>query len=100
MSIRRTNWACLIAALLAAIGTASAYSEALKFETDVRPILKAACFHCHGEEKKKRSGLDVRLVHLMQTGGDSGEAIVPGAPEASLLWQQVASDEMPDGPKN
>ncbi|MED5494838.1 MAG: DUF1549 domain-containing protein, partial [Verrucomicrobiota bacterium] len=91
--------ACRIAALLAATGTASAYSEALKFETDVRPILKAACFHCHGEEKKKRGGLDVRLVHLMQTGGDSGEAIVPGDPEASLLWQQVASGEMPDGPK-
>ena len=99
MSVRRTNLACLIATLLAATGTASAYSEALKFETDVRPILKAACFHCHGEEKKKRGGLDVRLVHLMQTGGDSGEAIVPGDPEASLLWQQVASDEMPDGPK-
>ena len=99
MSIGRTNLACMIAALLAATGTASAYSEALKFETDVRPILKAACFHCHGEEKKKRGGLDVRLVHLMQTGGDSGEAIVPGDPEASLLWQQVASDEMPDGPK-
>ena len=99
MIVRRTNLACLIAALLAATGTASAYSEALKFETDVRPILKAACFHCHGEEKKKRGGLDVRLVHLMQTGGDSGEAIVPGDPEASLLWQQVASDEMPDGPK-
>ena len=99
MIVRRTNLACLIAALLAATGTASAYSEALKFETDVRPILKAACFHCHGEEKKKSGGLDVRLVHLMQTGGDSGEAIVPGDPEASLLWQQVASDEMPDGPK-
>ena len=99
MIVRRTISACLIAALLAATGTASAYSEALKFETDVRPILKAACFHCHGEEKKKRGGLDVRLVHLMQTGGDSGEAIVPGDPEASLLWQQVASDEMPDGPK-
>ncbi len=99
MIVRRTNLACLIAALLAATGTASAYSEALKFETDVRPILKAACFHCHGEEKKKSGGLDVRLVHLMQTGGDSGEAIVPGDPKASLLWQQVASDEMPDGPK-
>ena len=99
MIVGRTNLACLVAALLAATGTASAYSEALKFETDVRPILKAACFHCHGEEKKKRGGLDVRLVHLMQTGGDSGEAIVPGDPEASLLWQQVASDEMPDGPK-
>ena len=99
MIVRRTNLACLIAALLAATGTDAAHAEALRFETDVRPILKAACFHCHGEEKKKSGGLDVRLVHLMQTGGDSGEAIVPGDPEASLLWQQVASDEMPDGPK-
>ena len=98
MIVRRTNLACLIAALLAATGTASAYSEALKFETDVRPILKAACFHCHGEEKETR-WTDVRLVHLMQTGGDSGAAVVPGDPDASLLWQQVASDEMPDGPK-
>ena len=99
MNVRRTNLACLIAALLAATGTDAAHAEALKFETDVRPILKAACFHCHGEEKKKRGGLDIRLVHLMQTGGDSGEAVVPGDPDASLLWQQVASDEMPDGPK-
>ena len=99
MNVRRTNLACLIAALLAATGTDAAHAEALRFETDVRPILKAACFHCHGEEKKKRGGLDIRLVHLMQTGGDSGAAVVPGDPDASLLWQQVASDEMPDGPK-
>ena len=99
MNVRRTNLACLIAALLAAACTDAAHAEALRFETDVRPILKAACFHCHGEEKKKRGGLDIRLVHLMQTGGDSGAAVVPGDPDASLLWQQVASDEMPDGPK-
>ena len=99
MIVRRTNLACLIAALLAAACTDAAHAEALRFETDVRPILKAACFHCHGEEKKKRGGLDIRLVHLMQTGGDSGAAVVPGDPDASLLWQQVASDEMPDGPK-
>ncbi|MEE2943107.1 MAG: DUF1553 domain-containing protein [Verrucomicrobiota bacterium] len=61
--------------------------------------MKAACFHCHGEEKKKRGGLDVRLVHLMKTGGESGAAIVAGKPESSLLWKQIAQDKMPDGPK-
>ncbi|MDP7048964.1 MAG: DUF1553 domain-containing protein [Verrucomicrobiota bacterium] len=99
MNVRRTNLTRFIALLFTATCTNTARSETLKFEMDVRPILKAACFHCHGEEKKKRGGLDVRLVHLMQTGGDSGAAIVPGDPEASLLWKQVASNEMPDGPK-
>lgn len=71
----------------------------ISFEADVRPILKAACFHCHGEEKKKHGGLDVRLVHLMKTGGESGAAIVPEKPDQSLLWKQIISDKMPDGPK-
>ena len=74
-------------------------SDHLTFEAQVRPILKAACFHCHGEEKKKRGGLDVRLVHLMKTGGKSGTAIVAGKPESSLIWKQIAEDKMPDGPK-
>jgi len=77
----------------------NATSDHLTFEAKVRPILKAACFHCHGEEKKKRGGLDVRLVHLMKTGGESGAAIVAGKPESSLLWKQIAQDKMPDGPK-
>ena len=35
------------------------------FETHVRPILKAHCFHCHGEEDELQGGLDLRLVRLM-----------------------------------
>ena len=33
--------------------------EALTFEEDIRPILKANCFHCHGEEKELAGGLDL-----------------------------------------
>ena len=36
----------------------------LGFETHVRPILKANCFECHGEGKKLKGGLDLRLKHL------------------------------------
>ncbi len=32
------------------------------FERDVRPILKAHCWHCHGEEPELKGGLDARLV--------------------------------------
>ena len=71
----------------------------LTFEKDVRPILKAACFQCHGEEEKPKGKLDVRLVRLLQVGGTSGAAIVPGKPDESSLWERVEADEMPEGHK-
>lgn len=78
----------------------TADSEAVPlFEKDVRPILKVACFHCHGEGGEREGELDVRLVRLLQTGGESGSAIVPGDPEASLLWRRIESNEMPEGEK-
>ena len=35
--------------------------DAPLFEKDVRPILKAMCFHCHGDETEIEGGLDLRL---------------------------------------
>src|SRR3954470_15194216 len=67
----------------------------LTYEQDIRPILKAQCFHCHGEEEKPKGKLDLRLVRLMKQGGVSGESLVPGNHEESLLWQRIDDDEMP-----
>ncbi len=85
-----------IALLLNRVG---ASETGLSFEADVRPILKVACWHCHGEDGETEGGLDVRLVRLMQAGGDSGPAIVAGDLEGSLLWERIESDEMPKGDK-
>ena len=68
-------------------GTPAAAPEVLTFEHHVRPVFKAMCFHCHGQEDEKRGGLDLRLVGLMQSGGDSGPVIVPGDAKLSLVWQ-------------
>lgn len=68
------------------------------FERDVRPILKASCFHCHGEEESAEASLDLRLARFIQRGGDSGPAIVPGDRNASLLFQRVRDAEMPPDP--
>ena len=65
------------------------------FEKDIRPILKAHCFDCHGEGEKLKGGLDLRLQRLMLNGGDDGAVIVPGKPEKSLLLKLVQSGEMP-----
>ena len=80
-------------------GGARAADAPLVFERDVRPILKAACFQCHGEEEKPKGKLDLRLVRLMSAGGKHGPAIVPGKPDESPLWERVEADEMPEGPK-
>jgi mono/diheme cytochrome c family protein len=74
--------------------SAAAPPAALTYEQHVRPILKAKCFHCHGGEKVE-AGLDLRLRRLLLAGGDSGPAITPGDPAASLLIERVAAGEMP-----
>lgn len=74
-------------------------SNAVVFEKQIRPILKAHCFLCHGEEPEKGGELDLRLVRLMRKGGESGPVIHEKEPAESLLLERILSDEMPPGPK-
>ena len=86
---------------LAAIGVSLIYafiSQAAPpptFEKDIRPILKAHCFDCHGEGETLKGGLDLRLRRLMLKGGDDGAVLVPGKPGKSLLFKMVHTGEMP-----
>ena len=79
--------------------TIAAESETF-FETKIRPTLAGTCFPCHGG-KKTSAGLRVDTREALVKGGESGRAIVPGDPDASLLIQAVRhanSDlEMPPG---
>lgn len=70
-------------------------AQEVSFERDIRPILKANCFHCHGEEGVKEGNLDVRLVRFLKAGGDSGPAFVTGNAEGSFLYRRVRDGEMP-----
>ncbi|HEV3339033.1 MAG TPA: DUF1553 domain-containing protein [Pirellulales bacterium] len=86
----------LVFAALSLAGRAACAGEAeLTYEQHVRPILKAHCFQCHGEDGQREGGLDLRLKRLIETGGDSGAAIVPGKPDESLLVEKLRSGEMP-----
>jgi len=72
-------------------------AEPVTFEKHIRPILKAQCFHCHGEEGETKGGLDVRLARFILKGGDEGPAIVPGKAAESHLLKMVKEGEMPKG---
>lgn len=58
------------------------------FEKRVRPILVERCYECHGA--KEASG-GLRLDHRdgLIVGGDSGAALVPNNPDASLMVRAV-----------
>jgi len=81
---------------LAVAGEMSA-DEGLTYERDIRPILRAHCFDCHGATEDLKGGLDLRQVRLIQNGGESGPAIVPGHAEDSLMLSRVVAGEMPPG---
>ncbi len=80
-------------------GFAAESLQAPQFEADVRPILKAHCWQCHGEEAQLQGGLDTRLARYLLKGGDSGPAVVPGDHAQSLIYQRIAAGEMPPGEK-
>lgn len=60
------------------------------FEKRVRPILVNHCNTCHSAETNSKGGLRVDDRNGLATGGGRGAAIVPGAPEKSLLIEVVS----------
>jgi len=91
----RLGIACWFAALLLSLRFAEGAEGPLHYETDIRPILKTHCFHCHGEEPTVEGKFDIRLVRFQLKGGESGPALKPGSAAESLLWQRIEKGEMP-----
>ncbi|MDR3406528.1 MAG: DUF1549 domain-containing protein [Chthoniobacter sp.] len=68
----------------------------LTFEHDVRPILKAHCTLCHGEEEKPKGGVDLRLRHFMDKLTEDGDhVVVAGKPDESEIVRVIREGEMP-----
>ena len=65
------------------------------FETRVASILAEHCLECHDSTTRKGK-LDLSHRASAFAGGREGSPIVPGKAGESLLWESVASDEMPD----
>lgn len=65
------------------------------FESKVRPILVKRCYECHSAEKADpQGGLRLDSHAALLKGGDTGKAIVPGAPKKSLLIDTINYGEL------
>jgi mono/diheme cytochrome c family protein len=96
------NTVAIVAALAALASPGGARPSAAQspvelFETRVRPVLAGKCADCHA--RVRRGGLRLDSRENVLRGGQSGPAIVPGDPDASLLIQVVRHEveglEMP-----
>ena len=92
---------CLPALAADPVKLPPAADRKIDFEKDVKPILSAYCWKCHGPEKQKGGlRLDTRTGAI--TGGDSGAVITPGKSAESKLSHAVLADandeiKMPPG---
>lgn len=69
-----------------------AADKRVEFNRDIRPILAAKCYACHGPDEDKREAdlrLDVRAEAVKS-------AIKPGQPEASEVWKRITHTDPDD----
>ena len=74
--------------ILFVITLAGIYAAPVQYETDVKPILAAKCFSCHGP-KQQQSGLRLDLRQNALRGGDYGPVIVQGKSGESKLIHRI-----------
>ncbi|QEG42450.1 PSD1 and planctomycete cytochrome C domain-containing protein [Roseimaritima ulvae] len=80
---------CLLA--LTASGLASSAATAadrVDYLSEVKPLLAAKCYACHGRLKQE-ADLRLETLELMDEGG----VLVPGDAEASTLFERIIADE-------
>ena len=59
------------------------------FEKEIRPILIEHCYECHSAGVRVKGGLLLDSRQGIDAGGDSGQVILAGDPEASRLVEAI-----------
>jgi len=68
----------------------------VSFALDIQPVLTQDCIICHGGA----GGLSVDTYAGLMAGGSSGQVVIPGDPDQSLLIQRLEGTVSPTMPLN
>jgi hypothetical protein len=85
----RTCFAGVVGLLLAVRGVSA--GEPVDYLRDVKPLLKARCYACHGG-LQQRARLRLDTAESIREGGRSGPAVVPGKSGESILLEAVTGN--------
>jgi mono/diheme cytochrome c family protein len=75
-------------AIVGLAALASAPAAPVDYLRDVKPVLAAHCYRCHGASQQK-GGLRADTVSALRAGGDAGPAVGTGGPDDSLLLKVI-----------
>lgn len=81
--------------LLVLLATTAVAAQPIGFNSDIRPILADACFHCHGPDPGTRKAglrLDTEAGFFTAKEGES-PTIIKGKPDSSPLYQRLISTD-------
>jgi hypothetical protein len=88
---QRRHFPLLLLLLLLAADHACGADPATLWSAKVQPLLDLQCVKCHGPIEQ-HGGLELDTPAAVLKGGDDGAVVVPGQPEASRLFQNLAAD--------
>ena len=60
---------------------------------DIKPVLQARCYACHGALKQK-AGLRLDTAERLRAAGDEGPVVIPGKPEESRLLARLTTSDV------
>ncbi|MCR9291248.1 MAG: hypothetical protein NXI32_00930 [bacterium] len=89
----------LLSACFYSCGMAHAEETEVIGYDQVKQILRKRCVTCHNPDEL-RGDLDLKDLNAIRAGSGSGDVVVPGDPNASLLYTTVAHLEDPTMPPN
>ena len=67
--------------------------DPVDYTRDIKPILSRHCYECH-DAKKQQGGLRLDTAVELRKGGDSGDPVVPGKADKSLLIEVVEDSKI------